>query len=131
MLQGLLFSLTHIAWVLRCVSNLIPHQSHILLCNFIFDHCSTGKNQGKIYGNWPGLTMPLFFTSDALYPISVMPIWLQVISYGNPLSYGVNALRSFLLTGNLNGIWLDFIVLIATLLVLSFIAGKMLKGVME
>jgi len=75
--------------------------------------------------------MPLFFTSDALYPISVMPIWLQVISYGNPLSYGVNALRSFLLTGNLNGIWLDFIVLIATLLVLSFIAGKMLKGVME
>jgi ABC-2 type transport system permease protein len=89
------------------------------------------KTRERFMGIGQVLTMPLFFTSDALYPISVMPIWLQVISYGNPLSYGVNALRSFLLTGNLNGIWLDFIVLIATLLVLSFIAGKMLKGVME
>jgi ABC-2 type transport system permease protein len=64
------------------------------------------KTRERFMGIGQILTMPLFFTSDALYLISVMPILLQVISYGNPLSYGVNALRSFLLRENLNGICL-------------------------
>jgi hypothetical protein len=30
------------------------------------------------------LTMPLFFASNAIYPISIMPGWLQVVSRLNP-----------------------------------------------
>ena len=32
------------------------------------------------------LTMPLFFASSAIYPISMMPPWLQFISLLNPLN---------------------------------------------
>ena len=32
------------------------------------------------------ITMPLFFASDALYPIAVMPPWPQAIARVNPLS---------------------------------------------
>jgi ABC-type multidrug transport system permease subunit len=30
---------------------------------------------------------PLFFASNAIYPISMLPPWLQVISHINPLTY--------------------------------------------
>ena len=43
------------------------------------------------------ITMPLFFASNALYPIALMPGWLQVISHVNPLSYEVDALRGLLI----------------------------------
>ena len=46
------------------------------------------------------LTMPLFFASNALYPTAMLPIWLQTISRLNPLTYVVDALRSFMLAGS-------------------------------
>jgi ABC-2 type transport system permease protein len=55
--------------------------------------------------------MPLFFASNALYPVAVMPRWLQVISAVNPLSYEVSALRGLLL-GTATVLWLDFTVLV-------------------
>ena len=39
------------------------------------------------------LVMPMFFLSGAFYPVSVMPTWLQMATYVNPLFYGVDALR--------------------------------------
>ncbi len=36
------------------------------------------------------ITMPLFFSSNALYPTALMPGWLQAISRVNPLSYEVD-----------------------------------------
>jgi ABC-2 type transport system permease protein len=42
------------------------------------------------------ITMPLFFASNALYPVDVMPDWLRWLSKVNPLSYEVNALRTLL-----------------------------------
>jgi ABC-2 type transport system permease protein len=43
------------------------------------------------------LTMPLFFASNAIYPLSVMPRWLRVVAHFNPLSYQVDALRRLML----------------------------------
>jgi len=43
------------------------------------------------------ITMPLFFSSNALYPERLMPGWLQAISKVNPLSYEVSALRGLLI----------------------------------
>jgi ABC-2 type transport system permease protein len=54
--------------------------------------------------------MPLFFSSNALYPEQLMPGWLQAISKVNPLSYEVNALRG-LLIGLPANLLLDFAVL--------------------
>jgi ABC-2 type transport system permease protein len=40
------------------------------------------------------ISMPLFFTSSALMPYSVMPPWLRAIAEVNPLSFAIDAIRS-------------------------------------
>ena len=57
----------------------------------------------RLMGIGQAITMPLFFGSNALYPIDLMPGWLRAISVVNPLTYEVNALRTLLLglPGNL------------------------------
>ncbi|WP_072802736.1 ABC transporter permease [Rhodococcoides yunnanense] len=69
------------------------------------------RKRDRLMGIGQAITMPLFFASNALYPIDVMPGWLQVISHVNPLSYEVNALRD-LLIGIPSNLVLDFGVLI-------------------
>ena len=64
----------------------------------------------RLMGIGQAITMPLFFASNALYPISLMPGWLQAISRVNLLSYEVAALRR-LLIGSATNYWLDFAVL--------------------
>ncbi|WP_042415563.1 ABC transporter permease [Streptacidiphilus anmyonensis] len=51
----------------------------------------------RLMGIGQAITMPLFFGSNALYPVAVMPGWLQAVSKANPLSYEVDALRGLLL----------------------------------
>ncbi len=46
------------------------------------------------------LTMPLMFSSNALYSTASFPQWLQVISAVNPLTYLVNGIRYFSLGGD-------------------------------
>ncbi len=41
------------------------------------------------------LTMPIFFSSNALYSAAMLPDWLNAISKVNPLTYLVNGLRYF------------------------------------
>lgn len=43
------------------------------------------------------VNLPLFFLSGALFPLSNVPGWLQWVSYVNPLTYGVDALRTVIL----------------------------------
>ncbi|MEM2871004.1 MAG: ABC transporter permease [Candidatus Caldarchaeum sp.] len=45
------------------------------------------------------LNLPLMFASNALYPVSIMPPWLQAIALANPISYAVDAVRHTLLLG--------------------------------
>ena len=45
------------------------------------------------------LTMPLFFASNAIYPLAIMPPWLHVVARINPLSYEVDALRALMIPG--------------------------------
>jgi ABC-2 type transport system permease protein len=70
------------------------------------------------------ITMPLFFSSNALYPEHLMPGWLQAISKVNPLSYEVDALRG-LLIGTPAHLGLDAIVLVGAT-VLGVTAAAML-----
>jgi ABC-2 type transport system permease protein len=71
------------------------------------------------------ITMPLFFASNALYPIDVMPTWLQVVSRINPLSYLVDALRG-LLVGTPAHVLVDFTVLTCATAVGIMVAGALL-----
>lgn len=41
------------------------------------------------------LTLPLFFASNALYPIESLPAFLQFLSLINPLTYYINGIRFF------------------------------------
>ena len=63
----------------------------------------------RLMGIGQAITMPLFFASNALYPVAVMPGWLQAINHVNPLSYEVEALRG-LLIGTPARLPLDFAV---------------------
>lgn len=46
------------------------------------------------------LSLPLFFASNALYPLNSLPLAIKMISYVNPLSYFINGLRYFSLGSN-------------------------------
>jgi ABC-2 type transport system permease protein len=70
----------------------------------------------RLMGVGQMITMPLFFASNALYPVSIMPTWLRDLSKINPLSYEVDALRGMLLGSNAN-LWIDFGVLLAAVVV--------------
>jgi ABC-2 type transport system permease protein len=51
----------------------------------------------RLMGIGQAITMPLFFASNALYPVALMPGWVKAVSKVNPLTYEVNALRGVLL----------------------------------
>jgi ABC-2 type transport system permease protein len=46
------------------------------------------------------LSLPLFFASNALYPIDSLPLAIKLVSYGNPLSYFITGMRYFSLGSN-------------------------------
>ncbi len=89
------------------------------------------KTRERFMGIGQLLTMPLFFASNAIYPISLMPGWLQVISHGNPLTYEVDALRALMLVGGTSsfGIGVDIAILMGATAVLVIIGGQLYPNV--
>ncbi|MEQ0561222.1 ABC transporter permease [Amycolatopsis sp. NEAU-NG30] len=79
----------------------------------------------RLMGIGQAITMPLFFGSNALYPVDLMPSWLKVLSHGNPLSYQVDALRG-LLIGTPMHLGADFAVLAASTVVAIAAASGLL-----
>ena len=80
----------------------------------------------RLMGIGQAIMMPLFFASNALYPVSLMPDWLQVISHANPLSYEVDALRG-LLIGTKAHLAIDFAVLTGAAIVGIAVAARLLE----
>ncbi|MEU3063989.1 ABC transporter permease [Streptomyces subrutilus] len=80
----------------------------------------------RLMGIGQAITMPLFFASNALYPVAIMPGWLRAISLVNPLTYQVDALRGLLL-GTPSHLLLDYGVL-AFAAVLGITAASSLLG---
>ncbi len=91
------------------------------------------KTRERFMGVGQILTMPLFFASNAIYPIAIMPHWLQVIAHGNPLTYEVDALRALMLSGgtSIYGLIPDFGALLAATTILVVVAGKMYPNVVR
>ena len=87
------------------------------------------RTRERFMGIGQVLTMPIFFASNAIYPLSLMPAWLKVIAHMNPLTYEVDALRSLMLMHGTSeyGLVVDFAVLIGTAIVLTFIAARLYR----
>ena len=78
------------------------------------------RTRERMMGIGQAITMPLFFGSNAIFPISLMPGWLKTIAFLNPLSYVVDAMRGLLVTGDLSHLLLDlFAIVLATALLVS------------
>jgi len=69
------------------------------------------------------ITMPLFFASSAIYPISIMPGWLHPIAVVNPLTYVVDGMRDLLVTGNLSSLPVDVLAIVLATLVFLVLAS--------
>lgn len=85
------------------------------------------KTQERFLGIGQLITMPLFFASSAIYPISAMPGWLQPVALANPLTYMVEALRGLMTSATLSSsaLGLDLGVLIGVTTVLLLIESRL------
>jgi ABC-2 type transport system permease protein len=118
----------HLHWSPGCVVG-----SLVLLCLgtmafacFSMLLASLVRTRERFMGIGQMVTMPLFFASSALYPLSIMPAWLRVIAHGNPLTYEVHGMRDMLLGISSGGtLWLDFVVVAAFLVALAGVAARM------
>ncbi len=59
------------------------------------------------------ITMPLMFSSAALYPSSSFPEWMKVISAYNPISYSATFGRNLFLHGTIDWTLLGYMVVFA------------------
>ena len=102
------FDPTHIASVIIMIvlgSGLFSTFSLIVACIV--------KTRERFMGIGQVLTMPIFFASNAIYPVDLMPGWLKTIASANPLTYEVDGLRAMMLEGGVShfGVTTDIAVL--------------------
>jgi len=91
------------------------------------------KTRERFMGIGQLMTMPLFFASNAIYPIMIIPRWLQVVAHVNPLTYEVDALRALMLSGGASvyGLGVDFGVLAAATVILVILGGRLYPNVVR
>jgi ABC-2 type transport system permease protein len=91
------------------------------------------KTRERFMGIGQVITMPLFFASNAIYPIQLMPTWLRVAAKFNPLTYLVDLLRKFMIIGghNLMNVFLDYGVLLGAFIILTYITSKIYAGIIR
>jgi ABC-2 type transport system permease protein len=73
--------------------------------------------------------MPIFFLSGALYPLTNLPAVLEAITRVDPLSYGVDALRTILIDRSVFGLTLDLAVLLSVTVVFLAIGSKLFSKI--
>jgi len=110
--------------------NIIGTMGVVMMCAAFFSSFSMilaalMRTRERFMGIGQVLTMPLFFASSAIYPISIMPDWLKVVATINPLSYVVEILRGLLITGNLSNIFLDLGILLGMIVLAIMVATKL------
>lgn len=75
------------------------------------------------------IVFPLFFLSGALFPLSSFPSWVQSIAYLDPLTYGVDALRTTLVgIGGTMPLTIDFLILIGFTAAMLLVSTYLFQG---
>ena len=81
---------------------------------------SLTDNPGAYHSMIMVLNLPLLFLSNALYPLSALPLWMRIGAWINPTSYVIDGVRQMLLRdgaamagGQVLPLWLCFLVVAA------------------
>lgn len=85
------------------------------------------RTRERFMGIGQVITMPIFFASNAIYPLDIMPGWLRALARVNPLTYEVDGLRALMIrdVSSVFGITTDFAVLAVVFTVLTGIAARL------
>ena len=91
------------------------------------------KTRERFMGIGQLMTMPMFFASNAIYPLDIMPAWLRVIAQINPLTYLIDALRGLMIEGgeSVHGYTVDFSVMLGVFAFLLIIAVRLYPTLAE
>jgi ABC-2 type transport system permease protein len=91
------------------------------------------KTRERFMGIGQILTMPLFFASNAIYPLSIMPDWLKTIAHLNPLTYQVDILRTLMITGGSStfGIGVDLLIQLFALIALVLVTARLYPAIVR
>ncbi len=91
------------------------------------------KTRERFMGIGQVLTMPLFFASNAIYPLEIMPDWLKWIARFNPLTYLVDLLRGLMIVNghSLHAFALDCGVLLLALIIFILVAARLYPSLVK
>ncbi|MDR3412758.1 MAG: ABC transporter permease [Formivibrio sp.] len=91
------------------------------------------KTRERFMGIGQVLTMPLFFASNAIYPLEIMPEWLKWIARFNPLTYLVDLLRGLMIVNghSIHSAITNCGVLLLTLVVFILIAARLYPSLVK
>jgi ABC-2 type transport system permease protein len=89
------------------------------------------KTRERFMGIGQAITFPLFFASNALYPVQSMPSVLQDFSRVNPMSYIVDAVRGLMISGNLANLPMDLGAIALFDAIMFVIASASFKRIIE
>ena len=89
------------------------------------------KTRERFMGLGQALIMPLFFASNALYPVDMMPSALQLFAVLNPLTYSVDAIRGLMISGELNNLAIDLLAILAFDVVVFVLASLSFRKIIE
>jgi ABC-2 type transport system permease protein len=124
--------LRHDVWAIAAVLATVVLGSAVFSTFSLIIACIV-KTRERFMGVGQVLTMPLFFASSAIYPLELMPPWLQAIARFNPLTYLVDALRGLMVPGEpAFASWgVDFLVLGAVFALLMAVAVRLYPGLVR
>ncbi|MDD4857386.1 MAG: ABC transporter permease [Candidatus Krumholzibacteria bacterium] len=69
------------------------------------------------------IVFPLFFLSGALYPLGNLPVFVRVLSYADPLTFGIDGLRGALIDVSSLPIALDLAIMVGFSLIMVFLGA--------
>jgi ABC-2 type transport system permease protein len=97
-----------------------------IFATFSFIIACLVKSRERFMGIGQLMTMPLFFASNAIYPLAIMPTWLKVVALANPLTYLVDALRGLMIgQAQTHSLLVNFSVIGIIFVILAAIATKL------
>lgn len=110
--------------------SLLAGMGVVLLIALLFS--ALGTAVGSALENMQGfqivmnfVVMPLFFLSGALFPLTNLPLAMNILTRLDPFAYGVDALRSVLIGVTHFGLALDLSVLAAGTVILLWIGSRL------
>jgi ABC-2 type transport system permease protein len=89
------------------------------------------RTRERIMGIGQAITMPIFFASNAIYPVSLMPDWLKAVAAYNPLSYVVDVLRTLLVICDFGRVTADLCAILAATAVFIALASLSFRKIVS